>query len=162
MPTFGGQVHHVNHQDSPPGASRSFRASIGPLGTQRVDLGRRWPKTFLLCPRSGNFFKNGTVKGASKSKRIVGSVGTVGEAHAPAITAEQFAKMVGKPAPVPKDPKARKRTANLQAVGGMKGVLDLGPKKPQRSYLQKRCKMLQGKTPQQAISLQYVDASLRQ
>ena len=31
-----------------PGASRSFGASIGPLGSQRVDLGRRWPKTFLL------------------------------------------------------------------------------------------------------------------
>ena len=29
-----------------PGASQSFGASIGPLGTQRVDLGRRWPKTF--------------------------------------------------------------------------------------------------------------------
>ena len=44
-----------------PGASRSFGASIGPLGTQRVDLGRRWPKTFLLCPRNVNLFKNGTV-----------------------------------------------------------------------------------------------------
>ena len=46
-----------------PGASRSFGASIGPLGTQRVDLGRRWPKTFLLCPRNEDFFKNGTVSG---------------------------------------------------------------------------------------------------
>ena len=44
-----------------PGASRSFGASIGPLGTQRVDLGRRWPKTFLLCPRNAPLFKNGTV-----------------------------------------------------------------------------------------------------
>ena len=44
-----------------PGASRSFGASIGPLGTERVDLRRRWPKTFLLCPRSEDFFKNGTV-----------------------------------------------------------------------------------------------------
>ena len=62
MATFGRQVHNVNYRDLPPGASRSFGASIGPLGTQRVDLGRRWPKTFLLCPRSDNFFKNGTVR----------------------------------------------------------------------------------------------------
>ena len=52
-----------------PGASRSFGASIGPLGTERVDLGRRWPKTFLLCPRSDNFFKNGTVSAMADHHR---------------------------------------------------------------------------------------------
>ena len=45
-----------------PGASRSFGASMGPLGTQRVGLGRRWPKTFLLCPRNARFSKNGTTQ----------------------------------------------------------------------------------------------------
>ena len=40
----------------------------------------------------------------------------------------------------------------------MTGILDIGPNLPQKSYIQKRCKMVKGKTPQQAIQLMYVDA----
>ena len=39
----------------------------------------------------------------------------------------------------------------------MTGILDIGPNLPQKSYIQKRCKMVKGKTPQQAIQLMYVD-----
>ena len=39
-----------------PRASRSFGASIGPLGTRRVDLGRRWPKTFPVSETKCNTF----------------------------------------------------------------------------------------------------------
>ena len=65
--------------------------------------------------------------------------------------------MVGKPAPVSKDPKARRKLDLQRAVGEMKGILEIGPKAPNREYITKRCKMLKGKTPTHAITLKYHD-----
>ena len=82
----------------------------------------------------------------------------MGDAQGPSVSAEQLSKLVGKPAAVPKNPSARKRSDLTRAVGELKGVLDLGPKTPNRPYIAKRCRLMQGKTPMQAIEMQYIDA----
>ena len=101
-----------------------------------------------------------SVNKTSKSKplHVSRSTGPVGDAQGPSVSAEQLSKLVGKPAAVPKNPSARKRSDLTRAVGELKGVLDLGPKTPNRPYIAKRCRLMQGKTPLQAIEMQYIDA----
>ena len=93
--------------------------------------------------------------------KIKGSVGPVGDTQHPAVTAEQLAQQlaqkVGRPAPVSKNPKARRKSEIARAVGEMKGILQIGPKTPNRDYITQRCKMLPGLAPLHAITLQYLD-----
>ena len=42
----------------------------------------------------------------------------------PSITAQDLARMVGKPTPVSKDPKARRKSDLQRAVGEIKGILE--------------------------------------